>query len=318
MGKSLWQRIVGLGRRSDIGSRRFGPYEIVRVIHDGEKAVVYQARSPGDDQLYAVKAYKPLYNRTARRICKRYSLRNEGEIGMFLNPPDGAPADDYPLVRTVTHGMEFDDPARCRYIVQEFVEGVNVKHMIGCADPMLRKRRLEIAQTLGKALAIIHDRGLVHRDVCTDNILLPRNGPPKLIDLGFTVPCGIRFPEKSGTPSYMSPEQITARPLEPASDIYSFGVVLFELFTTELPLKSRFPTGKPDVQVRRVSDLMDKHIHEQPPRPSEIAHDLPDGIEKIIMRCLEKAPTDRYPAARTILVGLSHIRDKESKDQQDT
>ena len=78
MGKSLWQRIVGLGRRSDMRSRRFGPYDIVRIIHDGEKAVVYQARSRGDDQFYAVKAYKPLYNRTARRICKRYSLRNEG------------------------------------------------------------------------------------------------------------------------------------------------------------------------------------------------------------------------------------------------
>ena len=311
MAKPFWRRMFGWAGRAAARSKRFGTYDIVRVIHEGEKATVYQARSPGDDRLYAIKVYKPLFNRTARRICKRHHLRTEGEIGLLLNPPPETPAENYPIVKTICYGKEFNDPARCYYLVQEFVDGVNVKHLVGCADPTLRKRRLEIARALGRALAIIHGRGLVHRDVCTDNILLARDGSPKLIDLGFMAPHGIRFEEKSGTPSYMSPEQIGAKPLRPASDIYSFGVVLFELFTRELPHKSLFGADKPDLQVRRASELMDKHLHEAPPRPSTITSDLPDGIEQIILTCLEKHPKKRYPDIRPVLVALSLVREKE-------
>ena len=310
MAKSVWSRLLGWAGRAVSPSRRFGKYNIVRVIHDGEKAVVYQARSPDDRRFYAIKCYNRLYNRTARRICKRYNLRTEGETGMMLNPPEGTAPADYPIVRTVAYGKECDDFKRCYFLVQEFVDGVNVKRLVGCTDPRLRERRLEIARTLGRALSIIHKRGLVHRDVCTDNILMPRTGCAKLIDLGFMVPSGIRFEEKTGTPSYMSPDQIRVRPLHPASDIYSFGVVLFELFTGELPFKSKFSAARPELRVRRTSDLMDKHLHESVPRPSEIAPDLPDGVEPIIMKCLAKEASRRYSDMRVLLSELSYVKDE--------
>ncbi|MFH1602368.1 MAG: serine/threonine-protein kinase [Pseudomonadota bacterium] len=316
MARSVWSRIFGWAGHAASQSSRFGKYDIVRIIHDGEKAVVYQARSPDDQHFYAIKSYKRLYNRTARRICKRYNLRTEGEIGMMLNPPAGTVPEDYPIVRTVAHGKEFNDSTRCCFLVQEFVDGVNVKHLVGCSDPLLRERRLEIARTLGRALSIIHKRRLVHRDVCTDNILLPKTGCPKLIDLGFLAPRGIRFKEKTGTPSYMSPDQIRVRPLHPASDIYSFGVVLFELFTGELPFKSKFSASRPDLQMRRTSELMDKHLHEPAPRPSEIAPDLPDGLEPIIMKCLEKEVSRRYPDMRGLLAELSAVDDRHEQAKQ--
>ena len=184
----------------------------------------------------------------------------------MLNPPPGTPPTPrIPIVRTIAWGWEFDDPARCHFLVQEFVDGCNLKHMVGCAHPLLRAKRLAIVQAAGLALALIHERGLIHRDVCTDNILFSKDGRIKLIDLGFVAPAGIAFEEKSGTPSYMSPEQCRAKRLAPASDIYSFGVVLFEVFTGSLPFTSAHGSENAAAAARRASDLMQKHVHDRRP-----------------------------------------------------
>ena len=307
--KSFLARVLGWTSRAASRSARFGGYDVIRVVHEGEKATVYQARSSGDDDLYAIKVYRPLYNRTARRICRRYRLRTEGEIGMLLNPPQGQASEEYPIVRTVLYGKEFNDPGRCYYLVQEYVDGVNAKHLVGCDDPLLRRYRLGMARSLARALAIIHKRGLVHRDICTDNILLPKSGYAKLIDLGFMVPEGICFQERTGTPSYMSPEQIQVKPLHAAADLYAFGVVLYELFTRRLPFESGFRADKREVQMRRASELMDKHLHDTPPPPSAFAKDLPKGLEPIVMRCLEKTPADRYANVGELLVALANVDD---------
>lgn len=308
--------------------RRFPGYEVVRVLHDGRKAWVYQARSAADaDPLdhgreraegtqtggaYAVKAYKPGYNRTARRMRRRYHLRTEGEYGLLLNPQRGMSDAAYPIVRTIAWGWEFDDPAHCYFLVQEFVDGCNLKHMLGCAHPLLRAKRLAIVQAAGLALALIHERGLIHRDVCTDNILFSNDGRIKLIDVGFVVPPGIPFEEKSGTPSYMSPEQCRSKPVHPASDIYSFGVVLFEVFTGSLPFTSAHGSENDAAAARRAADLMQKHMHDKPPSPGRIARDLPQGLEPIILRCLEKAPEKRYPTMRRLLSDLSQLQEREA------
>ena len=312
MTRSLWKRLFGWMEPSAVESRRFAGYQIIKVIHEGEKSLVYQARSPEDDNLYVIKLYKPLYNRTARRICKRYHLRTEGEVGLALNPPADAPADEYPIVRTLAYGWEDGDPSRCYYLVQEYVEGVNVKHLLGCDDPELRRRRLDIVLSLANALAIIHKRGFIHRDVCTDNLMLRKDGATKLLDLGFMAPHGLAFKEKSGTPSYMSPEQFRAKPLHSASDIYSFGVVLFELFTGRLPFQSVFRADKPELQMRRTSDLHEKVLHETPPRPSELAADLPEGIEPVIMKCIHRAPEGRYDNIQQVIGKLVQIREREA------
>ncbi len=307
MAKSLRQRLFGWTKRKE--SRRFGDFFPIRPVHDGEKACVYQARRPPDPDLYALKFYKPDYDRTARRMQKRYGLPSEGEIGLSLTPPTVAFAPDFPIVRTFACGFEHDDPARCQYLVQEFVDGANLKHMVACADPRLRAKRLEILQAAGQALAIIHDSGLIHRDVCSDNILLARDGRTKLIDLGFTAPAGIAFEEKSGTLTTMSPEQCQGRRLAPASDIYSFGVVLFEVFTGSLPFSAGRGSDNPALAARRASELIQKHVHDPPPRPSEVARDLPEGLEPIILRCLEKLPERRYANMKELLKDLAKLQE---------
>jgi len=309
MGKSFWRGLFDWARPAE--TRRFGDFLLVRPVHDGEKAFVYQARRPPAPELYALKVYKPAYDRTSRRIQKRYGLSCEGEVGLLLTPATAAPDPNFPIVRTLAYGWEYNDPARCQYLVQEFVDGANLKHMVACADPRLRAKRLEILQAAGAALEIIHERGFVHRDVCSDNILLARDGRTKLIDLGFTAPAGIAFEEKSGTPSTMSPEQCEARRLGPTSDIYSFGVVLFEVFTGSLPFSGTRGPDNPALVARRASELMQKHLHDAPPRPSQVAPDLPEGLEPIILRCLDKAPERRYPNMKELLRDLAKLQERE-------
>ncbi len=309
MAKSIWKKMMGWAGNSGTESRRFSGYNIRRLIHEGDKAFVHQARSPETGEIVAIKVYKPLYNRTARRICKRYHLRAEGELGMLINPGEEEAGEDWPIVRTLGHGYEFNDPGKCYYLILEFIDGINVKHLLGCDDPLLRKKRLAIAMGVARALKIIHDRGLIHRDICSDNIILTREHKVKLIDLGFMAPSGIAFVEKSGTPSYMSPEQFMVQPLGAAADIYAFGVLLFELFTKKLPFTSALPPDNPDLFMRRMSEFMTQHIREAPPRPSEITSDLPEGMEPIILKCLEKSPDYRYLNMRALLAALAQVQE---------
>jgi serine/threonine protein kinase len=309
MAKSIWRELFGWALPAE--TRRFGDYQPVRPVHDGEKACVYQARRTPANGLYALKVYKPGYNRTARRMQKRYGLPSEGEIGLALTPPTADADPNFPIVRTLACGWEYNDPTRCQYLVQEFVDGVNLKHMVGCADPRLRAKRLEILQAAGRALAIMHDQGLIHRDVCSDNILFSKDGRTKLIDLGFAAPPGIAFEEKSGTPSTMSPEQCMGRRLAPTSDVYSFGVVLFEVFTGSLPFSGARGSENPHHAARRASELMQKQLHDAPPRPTQAASDLPEGLEPIILRCLEKSPERRYPNMKELLRDLAKLQERE-------
>jgi serine/threonine-protein kinase len=308
--KSLLQ----LGGSPGAESRRFPNYNIVRVIHEGEKAFVYQARSTKDDRLYVVKVYKPAYHRTARRMLKRYRIRHEGEVGMILNPPAGIPEGDYPIVKTLSFDREFGSPEGCLYIVLEFVDGFSLKRMIGCAHPLLRARRLDVARSVARALTIMHEKGFVHRDLCADNVLVTKEGPVKLIDLGFAAPAGLGFEEKSGTPSYMSPEQCSGRPLNAASDLYSFGVVLFELFTGRLPFTSALPADNPKTAARRVSELMQQHLRAKPPALADFAKDVPPQVEALTMRCLEKNPERRPPSARQVMNDLFQMEDAPLPD----
>ena len=112
----------------------------------------------------------------------------------------------------------------------------------------------------------------------------------------------------------MSPEQCEGRRLGPAADIYSFGVVLFKVFTGSLPFAVGRSQRDPTMAARpEQSELIQKHVHDPPPRPSEVARDLPEGLEPIILRCLEKSPEHRYPDMKELLEDLATLHERESE-----
>ena len=289
-------------------SGRFGPYTIVRTIHDGDKACVYLANLTETGEPVAIKVYKPIFDRVSRRMRRKYRIRREGDIGMEFNPPPGVDPATYPVVRTLASGREAGRSDGALFIIMEYVDGPNLKTLVTTEDPKLPAARLDICIAAARALEIVHSKGLVHRDVCPDNFLLTSGWVPKLIDFGFCAPSGLKFEEKTGTPSYMSPEQICVEPVTPCSDIYGLGAVMYELFVGRPPFTSRISVSKTGLAARRNSEIMEQHLHEPPPPPSEIAEGIDPLIEAVILKCLAKRPGDRYASATEVVRDLAPAR----------
>lgn len=305
------------GRSRD--SSRFGHYQIIRLIHEGHKATVYQVRNLPSDELCALKLYSRLFDQEMRRLRKRYNLPSEGEIGRRLNPrPDEDPA-QHSIVRTLDEGHEFGRKSAPYFVVQEFVDGFNLKNLITVSPEQLNGQRLWLAQELARGLDIIHRSGYVHRDFGSDNVLLTRPasaGHAKIIDLGFVAPSGMKFRERTGTPSYMAPEQIRGETLTPATDVYAAGVILYEVFTGRLPFGSGARKASVEAAGRRPSEeallaasgrVLSQHL-DTPPKPlREIAAEIPEAIEQFVLQCLEKSPGKRFADGRSLLAELGRL-----------
>ena len=298
-------------KRPDRGAGRFGEYRTARPIHDGRKSLVYQAKAASHPrgEVCALKVYKKDFDRTARRIRRRYNLRSEGQIGMVLNPLEGVDPRRHHVVKTLAYGNEYGTEDGSHYVVMEYVDGSNLKNLMSVGHSSLRRNRDAIAAQICEGLLHIHSKGLIHRDLCSDNVLLTKDTCVKLIDFGFAVPVGMKFEERSGTPSYMSPEQIKGGILAITSDIYSFGIVLFELYTGRLPFTSELDRARTERAIPRPRDaeIAQKHLHDPPPQPRAIAPDIPEVVEKVILQCLEKHPARRFQSLREVMMILSEL-----------
>ena len=279
-------------RRFEIEANRFGPYNVVKVIHDGEKAMVYQAKHRTDGQVVAIKAYKKDFNRAALGIRKKYGIPGEGEIGVALTK--ACNKKQWPICKVFGYGHEFEKSDGNEYIVMEYVDGVNLKHLVSCRHELLARCRSQIIRRIVRGLAVLHAHDLVHRDFCTDNVIVTSSVRVKIIDLGFTARAGIAFEERSGTPSYMAPEQVQAQALSPRSDIYAFGVVLYEILTCRLPFTSSVAGDSPRQIAKRHKEIMDKQVNTPPVPPRQIDPNISEHLEAAALRCLAKDPNDRF------------------------
>ncbi len=289
-------------RRYEIEANRFGPFNVVKVIHDGEKALVYQAQHRTTRQVVAIKVYKRGFNKAALNIQRKYAIPSEGEVGLAITKAHEGKRS--PIVKVFDHGREFGKANGNQYIVMEYVEGVNLKHMVSCRDTLLSEHRDALLRRIARGLAALHQLALIHRDFCTDNVIVTNGIKTKIIDLGFTVKPGIAFEERSGTPSYMAPEQIRGQVLTEQTDIYGFGVVMYELLTYRLPFTSKITGDSPRKLVARHKEIMDKHLKEFPVPPRQVDPEIPKLLEAITMCCLEKKPEERFQDARELMGAL--------------
>ena len=289
-------------RRFEIEANRFGPYNVVKVIHDGEKAMVYQAKHRTEGHVVAIKAYKKEFNRAALEIRKKYGIPGEGEIGVALT--QACDRKQWPICKVWSQGHEFDRPDGNEYIVMEYVDGVNLKHLVSCRHEVLQRCRARIARRIVRGLAVLHSHDLVHRDFCTDNVILDGSTQVKIIDLGFTSPSGIAFEERSGTPSYMAPEQAQAHALSARTDIYAFGVVLYEILTCRLPFTSSVVGDSPRQIAKRHKEILDKQVNALPVPPRQIDPKISKQVDAVTMRCLAKAPDERFASALELFEAL--------------
>jgi len=216
------------------------------------------------------------------------------------------------LARKITHRNvlrthDFGEADGVPYISMEYLEGVTLKDLVKNKGALPAGVGLRVAKQMCQGLEAAHQQGVVHRDIKPHNMLiLPETGELKIMDFGIARVSELKGGVAAagltttgtvmGTPDYMPPEQAQGRQSDFRSDIYSLGVVLFEVFAGALPFDGD-----------SVMAVILKHIQQPPPRPRTLNPKLPDGLEPIILRCLEKEPSRRYQRVAELLVDLRTV-----------
>ncbi len=269
-----------------VGKRIDGRYEIIEIIGVGGMAVVYKAFDNIDHRIVAVKILKDefLANEDFRRRFK-----NESKAIAVLSHPNIVKVFD------VSYGNMI------QYIVMEYVEGISLKEYIEQQGKINPREAIYYVTQILRALQHAHDKGIVHRDIKPQNIMLISDGTIKVTDFGIA-----RFSRSEtrtmtdgaiGSVHYISPEQAKGSLTDAKTDLYSVGVMLYEMLTGTLPFQSDNAVSVALMQLQN-----------DPVKPREINPDIPVGLEQIIIRAMQKNQSDRYQSASEILRDIEEYK----------
>jgi formylglycine-generating enzyme required for sulfatase activity/tRNA A-37 threonylcarbamoyl transferase component Bud32 len=196
---------------------------------------------------------------------------------------------------------DYGDYQSSPYLVMEYLPGGTLKDQMG--SMMTPQEAARLLLPVAQALEHSHGKGIVHRDIKPSNILFDENGAPKLADFGIVRIIGVDGATALtmtgvgiGTPEYMSPEQGMGKTIDHKTDVYSLGVLLYEMVTGQKPFEADTPIG-----------VIVKHINDPLPLPSKVVPGLPERIEAVIVKAMAKAPRDRYPDMKAIIQELGEI-----------
>jgi serine/threonine protein kinase len=248
-----------------------------------------------------------LERRAAIKFLPAEMAADPGRRQRFLNEARAASALNHPHVCVVYDVGETDEGLP--FIAMEFVEGQTLDALVR-RGPLEIARAVQVAVQVSDALDAAHDRRIVHRDIKPANISLNERGQVKVLDFGLAkrMPFGTAGHEVTqdvqqtrqglvlGTPSYMSPEQALGKDLDHRTDIFSVGVVLYELAAGQRPF-----TGP------NAAEIVNKIVNAQPPALARLNHDVPPEFERITLKCLQKQPDRRYQSARELMVDLRNL-----------
>ena len=263
-----------------------GHYEVEARLGGGGMGVVYRARDRKLGRLVALKFLSP------------HLVASERAKQRFLTEARAASALDHPAIATV-HAIE-ETPAGDLYIVMAYYEGETVAARVHRSGAVRVGQALDLAIQAGEGLARAHDQGIVHRDVKPANLMITGEGRVKVLDFGLAKVEDVSLTDAGttvGTPAYMSPEQARGGTIDYRSDIWSLGVVLYELLTGRLP----FPA---DTRER----VVDAILHGRPAPPSALAP-VPPELEAVVLRALSRDPADRQRSMAALVEELKAVRD---------
>jgi eukaryotic-like serine/threonine-protein kinase len=267
-----------------------GRYRILRKLGSGGMADVYLAE---DEELGRRVAIKILNDRHASDDQFVERFRREAKNAAGLSHPN--------IVSVYDRG----EAEGTYYIAMEFLEGRSLKEQIVADGPLPIAAAIEITRQILRALGFAHRRGIVHRDIKPHNVLLAEesgreaDGRFKVTDFGISRTTTSQMTEAGsivGTAQYLSPEQARGAPVDQRSDIYSVGVVLFELLTGKLPFNGETPL-----------EIAMKHLSEIPRPPSELRPEVPADLDMVVLRALAKDPSDRYENAEEMERDLARV-----------
>ncbi len=250
---------------------KIGKYKIVDELGKGGMGIVYKAYDPVMDREVAIKVILEIAMEVPEIKARFY---REARTAGKLNHEN----------ITIVHDVGEDNGKP--FIVMEYLPGEDLRTLEETNYPLTLLQKLEIALNVSRGLAFSHSRDIIHRDIKPANIRITDDGKVKIMDFGIARPGSSSLTSTGtliGTPYYMSPEQIQGRKVDRRSDIFSFGVLLYELLTYKKPFTGNEPTA-----------VMYKIVHEEPENTADLDNVCPPALRDIISRILEKDPKQRY------------------------
>jgi serine/threonine-protein kinase len=243
---------------------------------------------------------KVLDRPVALKLLKDHFAQNHEFVERFRREARSAASLSHPHIVPVFDWGETRDGTG--YIVMEYLPGGTLKRRIISQGALPARTAAAVALQIGEALRAAHEHGVIHRDIKPHNILITDSGHVQVADFGIA-----RAAETStisdhgdilGTAHYISPEQAMGEPVGPASDLYSLGVVLYEMLTGRVPF-----------EIKSLSDLPAAHAGGPPPHPRELNPEIPEGTDALAMRLLCRDPADRYASANQLIKDLRRVRE---------
>jgi diguanylate cyclase (GGDEF)-like protein len=273
-----------------------GRYEITGELGRGAMGIVYKAHDPLIERFVAIKTINLQTLPEKERESYEARFYQEAKAAGHLNHPN--------IVTIHDLGRSGD----MAYIAMELMEGRELQAILDSGKRLLIEEVLNIAIQVANGLFYAHQRGIVHRDIKPSNIMVLGDNRVKIADFGIARISSSMSVTKSGmiigSPLYMSPEQIQNQSVTARSDIFSLGIVLYQMLTGRLPFSGD-----------NVNSVMFRIVNEVPPKPSLLNPEIPDALDQIVSRCLAKKPDNRYVNADKLADDLRSCRDKLLHDR---
>ena len=274
----------------NIGKKLDGRYELLELIGVGGMADIYKAKDVTEDRVVAVKILKNEFA-ASEDFLRRF--RNESKAIALLSHPN--------IVKIYDVGFT----EKIQYIVMEYIDGITLTEYIERQGVLKWRDAIHFTAQILRALQHAHDRGIVHRDVKSQNVMLLSDGQIKVMDFGiarFNRETDKTISEKAiGSVHYISPEQARGEVTDEKSDIYSVGVMLYEMLTGEKPFDGENPVS-----------IALKHMQTDAKRITEINNTIPEGLEEITIKAMQKEPSKRYQTAGEMIKDIEEFKKNPS------
>ena len=270
-----------LSTRKLTAERTIGKYLVTDIVGRGGYSLVYKGVHTGLDMPVAVK------------MMKHDMAMNDEFLAKFHQEARTIAAFNHENIIKV-----YDIEARFRtvFIIMEMVEGQTIRDMIRQQKSLAFDRIADLLVQVCEGLAYAHRRGIVHRDVKPSNMFVCRDGRLKILDFGLACPTGTENLDFSGSIPYMSPEEIEGEAVDQRTDLYSLGIMAYEMVTGQRP----FPE-------QDLVALMDMHLSQDVPDPAKIRPDVPDRLRTLILKACARNPEHRYPDVELVLEALQQL-----------